>query len=264
MVESKSAVNNSLLDSVNHIARAAGEAILAIYNAKNFQQKQKADGSPLTEADLAAHNEIVKQLKSLTPDIPILSEESEQSIDYTARKNWSQYWLVDPLDGTKEFIKRNGEFTVNIALIEEGKSVLGVVYAPVLNTLYYAAFGQGAFKQCKDQVPQQLPIIRNNSETIKVVASKSHCTPETEAFIKAIEKQGRSVEAVSKGSSLKLCMVAEGSADIYPRLAPTMEWDTAAAQCVVEQSGKHVLQYENKQPVIYNKKELLNPWFVVK
>ncbi|MDF1760591.1 MAG: 3'(2'),5'-bisphosphate nucleotidase CysQ [Coxiellaceae bacterium] len=264
MVESKIRVSSSLLNQVKQIAKHAGEKILEIYQRDDLEQKQKSDGSPLTAADQAAHNLIVKQLNTITPDIPILSEESTQFTEYEIRNDWSQYWLVDPLDGTKEFIKRNGEFTVNIALIEEGKSVLGVVYAPVLDALYYAAQGLGAYKQYKNLLPQQLPCEKSDVKKVRVVASKSHCTPETEAFIKTVEKQGKSVEKVSKGSSLKLCMVAEGSADIYPRLAPTMEWDTAAAQCIVEQAGKQVLQYENKQPVVYNKKDLLNPWFVVK
>ncbi|MDF1653918.1 MAG: 3'(2'),5'-bisphosphate nucleotidase CysQ [Coxiellaceae bacterium] len=264
MVESIIAVNSSLLNQVKDIAKAAGKKILEIYGQGDFEQKQKLDGTPLTAADQAAHVFITARLSQLTPDTPILSEESKQTIEYEVRKNWSQYWLVDPLDGTKEFIKRNGEFTVNIALIEDGKSVLGVVYAPVLEALYFADVDQGAYRQINNQQPKALPIKKGGAAVIKVVASKSHCTPETKAFIKEIEKQGKPVEIVSKGSSLKLCMVAEGSADIYPRLAPTMEWDTAAAQCVVEQAGKQVLQYETSQPVTYNKKDLLNPWFVVK
>ncbi|MDF1795404.1 MAG: 3'(2'),5'-bisphosphate nucleotidase CysQ [Coxiellaceae bacterium] len=256
-------MSNSLLNQIKAIAKAAGKKILDIYQQDDFEQKQKSDGSPLTAADLVAHNEIVKCLQSITPDIPILSEESKQAIEFETRKDWPQYWLVDPLDGTKEFIKRNGEFTVNIALIEEGKSILGVVYAPVLDILYFAAKDIGAYRQVQNQPPEQLPINNDNGAVIKVVASKSHCTRETKAFIEDIKKVGKPVEKVSKGSSLKLCMVAEGSADVYPRLAPTMEWDTAAAQCVVEQAGKQVLQYETNQPVVYNKKDLLNPWFVV-
>ncbi len=264
LVELKIRVSSILLNQVKQIAKHAGEKILEIYQRDDLEQKQKSDGSPLTAADQAAHNLIVNQLNTITPDIPILSEESTQFTEYEIRNDWSQYWLVDPLDGTKEFIKRNGEFTVNIALIEEGKSVLGVVYAPVLDAIYFAAKNMGAYRQIQNQPQQPLPIKSKNDAVVKVVASKSHCTPETEAFIENIKKTGKPVEKVSKGSSLKLCMVAEGSADIYPRLAPTMEWDTAAAQCVVEQAGKRVLQYENKQSVTYNKKDLLNPWFIVK
>ena len=256
----------------------AGAAILEIYQ-RDFSVETKADSSPLTEADKAAHHIICDALESI--GLPVLSEESK-AVPYETRKEWTKYWLVDPLDGTKEFIKKNGEFTVNIALIENGCPVLGVVYAPVLKTLYFGIVGQGAFRatgddlfQCLEKWDGKVPNIGNFAEplplssdlcpptsAVRVVASRSHMNPETEEFIAELEKQGR-VELVSSGSSLKLCMVAEGRADVYPRIAPTMEWDTAAAQAVVEASGGTVVQYGIGEPLCYNKENLLNPFFVV-
>lgn len=253
-------------------ALEAGSAILEIYE-RDFSVENKADKSPLTEADKAAHRIICKALA--TTGLPVLSEESK-TIPYEIRKTWTKYWLVDPLDGTKEFIKKNGEFTVNIALIENGKPVLGVVYAPVLKTIYSGVVGQGAFRIFIDSALQvsellagqfsnigtSLPCEKPEEGVIRVVASRSHMNPETEEFIAALEQKGR-IELVSSGSSLKLCMVAEGRADIYPRIAPTMEWDTAAAQAVVEASGGTVVQYGVGEPLCYNKENLLNPFFVV-
>ena len=262
-------------------ALRAGGAIMEIYK-RDFEIEFKADESPLTEADKAAHHIIVDALEEL--GLPILSEESK-AIAYADRKDWEKYWLVDPLDGTKEFIKKNGEFTVNIALIENGRPVMGVVYAPVLQTIYYGSLPadgerrteDGAWKamDCTDKSVDEvlsssvsLPITNNQSPItreaapLRVVASRSHCNDETKAFIAELEKEGR-VELVSSGSSLKLCLVAEGSADVYPRIAPTMEWDTAAAQAVVEASGATVVQYGTDDPLAYNKENLLNPYFVV-
>lgn len=242
----------------------AGNAILGIYQ-QDFSVEFKDDKSPLTEADKAAHDLIFQTLEKT--GLPVLSEESK-AVPYEQRKAWTKYWLVDPLDGTKEFIKKNGEFTVNIALIENGRPVLGVVYAPVLKTLYFGIIGQGAFRATGEGIFQglekaeSLPCIAGEPGVIKVVASRSHMNPETEAFIAALEKKGR-VELVSSGSSLKLCRVAEGRADVYPRIAPTMEWDTAAAQAVVEASGGTVVQYGTTEPLRYNKENLLNPFFVV-
>ena len=257
-------------------ALRAGDAILQIY-ARDFEVEFKADESPLTEADKAAHYIICDALEDT--GLPVLSEESK-TVAYEERKAWTTYWLVDPLDGTKEFIKKNGEFTVNIALIEEGRSVMGVVYAPVLKTLYVGVVGQGAVRAIGDDLFQylesadslfpnlgspfeQLPCILPEEGVMKVVASRSHMNAETEEFIAELEKQGRRIELVSSGSSLKLCMVAEGSAEAYPRIAPTMEWDTAAAQAVVEASGATVVQYGTTAPLAYNKENLLNPYFVV-
>ena len=244
------------LEKVVEVATEAGEAIMEIYQ-KDFDVEYKKDSSPLTEADRRAHAIIASRLEAMYPNIPLLSEEGK-SISYEERKKWNCYWCIDPIDGTKEFIKKNDEFTINIALIEDGEPVLGVVYAPAINELYSAKKGSGAFLNGK-----RLPI-RNNKEksTLKVVASKSHLSKETQEFIDALGADV--IEQVSRGSSLKLCMVASGEADIYPRLAPTMEWDTAAADAIVRESGKMTYIYDEEQPLQYNKDNLLNPWFVVK
>lgn len=239
-------------------ARAAGAAILEIYHT-DFSTQEKADASPLTAADLAANAIIVKALQQLTPAIPIISEETKQ-VDFSIRKNWTTCWVVDPLDGTKEFIKRNGEFTVNIALVENGKPILGVVYAPVLEVLYYAEKGKGAHKIEKHVVKE---IQHHPFNTLRVLASRSHLSAETAAFIEDLKKEN-DVEFLSIGSSLKFCLIAEGKADIYPRFAPTMEWDTAAGQIIAEEAGKKVFEYNTKTPLRYNKENLLNPWFIVR
>ncbi len=260
------------LDAVVAIAKKAGDAIMDIYE-KDFTVEYKDDKSPLTEADKLSHNIIVKALSELNypapstqHPIPILSEEGKE-IPYEERKAWEYYWCIDPIDGTKEFIKKNGEFTVNIALIHKDTPVLGVVYAPALGDMYKAKKGEGAFKN-----GEQLPLKRNLTPEmyLNIVASKSHLSEETQAFIDELAKTTEEIHQVSKGSSLKLCMVAEGEADVYPRLAPTMEWDTAAADAVVRESGKMTFQYDSTsddldlRPVVYNKINLLNPWFVVK
>ncbi|MBU3015212.1 3'(2'),5'-bisphosphate nucleotidase CysQ [Poseidonibacter lekithochrous] len=245
------------IEDIKNIAVKAGDAIMEIYN-KDFQIEQKQDNSPLTEADLKSNEIICEALNSLYPSIPLMSEENKQT-DYDTRKNWEYYWCIDPIDGTKEFIKKNGEFTVNIALMHINTPVLGVVYAPALNDMYSAKKNEGAFKN-----NEKLPLKTNSSpkEKLSVVASKSHLSSETQEFINNLDT--KEIEQVSKGSSLKLCMVAEGVADIYPRLAPTMEWDTAAADAVVREAGKMTYQFEKDEPIIYNKEDLLNPWFVVK
>ena len=243
------------LNDIEKIALDAGNTIMEIYK-RDFSIEYKDDNSPLTEADLASNDVIMQGLEKY--GIPIMSEEGK-TIAYDERKDWEYYWCIDPIDGTKEFIKKNGEFTVNIALIHKEAPILGVVYAPALDDIYSAKKGSGAFKN-GDQLPlQSNPDIK---EKMSVVASKSHLSEETQAFIDALDT--KHIEQVSKGSSLKLCMVAEGEADIYPRLAPTMEWDTAAADAVVRESGKMTYQFENDEPVVYNKVDLLNPWFVVK
>ena len=246
-----------LLLHICDLARTAGGEILEIYNS-DFEVEDKADGSPLTAADRAAHESIVTGLKALTPSIPVLSEESKD-IDYAERSSWQRYWLVDPLDGTREFVKRNGEFTVNIALVENGSPVLGVVYVPVTGVIYYASRGVGAFKQLADQAPQPIRVKLFSGGTARVVASRSHAGEAVQKFIDAVGD----VEIVSMGSSLKLCLVAEGAADVYPRLGPTSEWDTAAAHCIVEEAGGQ-LTMTDMQPLEYNTKEsLLNPHFFV-
>ena len=255
-------LNHNVLESIDieiikSIALEAGDAIMGIY-AKEFNVEYKDDKSPLTEADKLSNAIICKALERHFPTLPLLSEENEY-IDYEIRKNWEHYWCIDPIDGTKEFIKKNGEFTVNIALIHNDTPVLGVVYAPALDEMYWAKKGEGAYKN-----GMKLPLYVNPSPEKKlfVVASKSHLSPETQAFIDALPTE--CIEQVSKGSSLKLCMVAEGVADIYPRLAPTMEWDTAAADTIVREAGKMSYQYKSDISIQYNKQSVLNPWFVVK
>lgn len=248
------------IEDIKEIALKAGEVIMDIYQ-KDFAVDYKDDKSPLTEADLKSNEIICSKLEELYPTIPIMSEENKE-VAYDERKAWEYYWCIDPIDGTKEFIKKNGEFTVNIALIHKNTPVLGVVYAPALGDMYSAKKGEGAFKN-----GQKLPLQVNDTpeKSLHVVASKSHLSEETQAFIDEVAKSTESIEQVSKGSSLKLVMVAEGSADIYPRLAPTMEWDTGAADAIVRESGKMTYQYDTDlQPVVYNKENLLNPWFVVK
>ena len=245
------------------LAKKAGEAIMDIYQ-KDFEVEFKADQSPLTEADKAAHEIIEEGLKKLDQKndtaIPLMSEEGK-NIPYQDRKDWDYFWMVDPVDGTKEFIKKNGEFTVNIALINQGVPVLGVVYAPALGQIYWAKQGEGAFKD-----GQRLPFKQaEQRDRYKIVASRSHMSDETQQFIDAIETD-KAKELVSIGSSLKICLIAEGEADIYPRIAPTMEWDTAAAHAVVLESGMNMRRYEAgvvSSELTYNKKNLLNPFFVV-
>jgi len=246
-----------LLTNIIDISKQAGDAIMTVYNSDDFNVQLKSDDSPLTKADIAANDIIVAALTKLTPDIPILSEESAKA-PYETRKHWTKFWLVDPLDGTKEFVKRNGEFTVNIALIENGNPILGVVYAPVLDTTYSAANGIGAFKQEANKPAQEIKTADYRNQKLKVVASRSHAGPDLQAFL---DKLG-DYDVISMGSSLKLCLVAEGAAHLYPRLGPTMEWDTAAAHAVVNAAGGQVENLE-KEPLQYNKENLLNPYFMV-
>jgi len=243
------------LGPVADIAREAGAKIMEVYESADFGVETKADDSPLTKADLASHHVIVAALEALTPDIPVLSEESK-AMPYSGRKDWTLFWLVDPLDGTKEFVKRNGEFTVNIALIDNGKPVLGVIYIPVTGETYQAATGYGA-----ERAGKTLQANKQVADSLKVVASRSHAGAETEAYFKRV-KEDYTLELVSKGSSLKFCLVAAGEAALYPRFGPTMEWDTAAAQCIVEQAGGAVTTMDGA-PLRYNKENLLNPYFVV-
>lgn len=245
------------INDIIAIAQKAGDVIMDIYS-KDFSIEYKDDKSPLTEADQKANDIIVDGLNALSLEFPILSEEGKL-IPYKERKDWEYFWMVDPLDGTKEFIKKNDEFTVNIALIHNNFPVLGVVYAPALNEMYWAKHGNGAFKN-----KVRLPLVINKSpeKNLMVVASKSHLSEETEACIDKLRKTTKELLFISKGSSLKLVMVAEGSADIYPRLAPTMEWDTAAAHAIILEAKKQVYNYENNQPLVYNKEELVNPWFI--
>ncbi|WMC11184.1 3'(2'),5'-bisphosphate nucleotidase CysQ [Oceanimonas pelagia] len=250
-------ITQELLNQTDALAREAGAAIMEIYG-RDFSIEQKEDKSPLTEADAAAHHIIVNGLARLPLQAPVLSEEDTAGFAGTDAEG--RYWLVDPLDGTKEFIKRNGEFTVNIALIEHGRPVLGVVYAPALDVGYMAAEGLGAFRYEGDEAPVAIAVAEHKSDQPwRVVGSRSHAGGELPALL---EKLGEH-ELVAMGSSLKLCLVAEGKADVYPRLGPTSLWDTGAAQCVVEQAGGRVLQL-NGEPLSYaNTKEVLNPYFLV-
>jgi len=246
------------INDIITIARKAGDVIMEIY-AKDFSVEYKEDKSPLTEADKKANEIIIDGLNALSLKFPILSEEG-RDIPFDERKDWEYFWMVDPLDGTKEFIKKNDEFTVNIALIYRNAPILGVVYAPALNEMYWAKQGDGAFKN-----GDRLPVQTNHypEKLLRVVASKSHLSAETQVYIDNLTKTTAVIECVSKGSSLKLCMIAEGSADIYPRLAPTMEWDTAAADAIVREAGKMTYEHQKNTLLVYNKENLLNPWFVV-
>lgn len=240
------------------IAKRAGEQILAVYNT-DFDVTTKGDNSPLTQADLAAHREIVAGLRELTPDLPILSEESAE-VPWGERRHWQRYWLVDPLDGTKEFIKKNGEFTVNIALIEKGEPIIGVVHVPVVGTTYLGAEGAGAVMLKSNGNVKAIHVQPSASEPPRVVASRSHRGPDVDAFLENLGEH----EIVSMGSSLKLCLIAQGKADVYPRLGPTSEWDTAAAHAVVNAAGGVVVEAATGEPLSYNSKEtLLNPYFIV-
>jgi 3'(2'), 5'-bisphosphate nucleotidase len=245
-----------MLFDIIALSQKAGKCIMDIYDNKTFSTVLKDDLSPLTSADTASHTTIVDGLKELCPQTPVLSEES-RSIPYETRRHWQEYWLIDPLDGTKEFIKRNGEFTVNIALIKDQKPVLGVVYAPVLDVYYFAETGKGAFKKNKNGEKTRIAVQRDISNGLKVVASRSHQGQE-EMFLKKLGVH----ECISMGSSLKFCLVAEGQAHLYPRFLPTNEWDTAAAQCVAQEAGAEVTDL-NGQTLQYNKKDLLNPSFIV-
>jgi len=247
----------------------AGKEILNIYRSGDFEVEIKGDNSPLTKADKAAHKIITSFLEQSR--IPVLSEEGK-SIPYETRKNWDQLWIVDPIDGTKEFIKRNGEFTVNIALIENQVPVLGVIFAPVLGDLYFSETGIGAFKTPLDlnnfdlqdilSSASSLPI-KQEDRPFTIVASRSHLSEETKAYVEEMKKKHGDINIISKGSSLKLCMLAEGEADCYPRFAPTMEWDTAAGQAICESAGFQVIDWKTKESLKYNRENLLNNWFLV-
>ncbi|TAN46783.1 MAG: 3'(2'),5'-bisphosphate nucleotidase [Methylococcaceae bacterium] len=250
-------IDDRLLQAVVAIAREAGAAIMSVYT-RDFSIEEKSDKSPLTEADLAAHAVITRRLAALTPGVPILSEEAVE--DFSGPDAAGRYWLVDPLDGTKEFIKRNGEFTVNIALIEGARSVLGVVFAPALGVTYAAAAGVGAFKQEGDAAPVPIRVAEHKDGTPwRVVGSRSHAGDTLPGLLQKLGAH----ELVSMGSSLKLCLVADGSADVYPRLGPTSLWDTAAAQCVAEQAGGGVIKLTG-EPLAYDDlSAILNPYFIV-
>lgn len=252
----------------------AGRSIMDIYTDPDadFGIERKADNSPLTRADKAAHDLITRAL-SVTP-FPVLSEEGKE-IPYAERAKWEVFWVVDPLDGTKEFIKKNGEFTVNIALVYKKVPILGVIYVPVRQDLYFAADSVGAYKLSgvdSANQPAMDSLLQNavrlpmsfGHQGIVVVASRSHQSEETTNFIENLRKQGQPVTQISSGSSLKICLVAEGTADVYPRFAPTMEWDTAAGHAIARSAGCNIYHIDGKTPITYNKKDLHNPWFIVR
>ncbi len=263
-------------------AIAAGRAILDVYHS-DFSVEYKTDSSPLTLADRQSHEVIVKHLSEF--DIPILSEEGK-NIPYAERKSWDRLWIVDPLDGTKEFVKRNGEFTVNIALVENHKPVLGVIFVPDKNALFFAASGLGAYKLEKDfaslaadsnqshdlpqdrlndyvELAERLPANQPQMSLYTIVGSRSHQTPELKAYIEEKRRELGDIEFIAAGSSQKFCVVAEGRANVYPRLGPTMEWDTAAGQAIAENAGATVVRHDDGQPLTYNKEDLYNPFFIV-
>jgi len=242
-------------------ARRAGEAILEVYS-QDFCVQFKADDSPLTLADQRSHEIIAEELERLGPAIPIVSEEAPLA-PFQVRQSWPYFWLVDPLDGTKEFVARTGEFTVNLALVHRNEPVFGLVYAPALNCLYYAAKNQGSFRIDltgttridKDELKEEI-------DELIIISSRSHPSPSLSEFIERQRHRHNRVRIVSAGSALKFCLVAEGRAHVYPRLGPTREWDTAAAQVVATEAGKQVLEYESGQALSYNKPDLINPWLI--
>ncbi|BBO84594.1 3'(2'),5'-bisphosphate nucleotidase CysQ [Desulfosarcina ovata subsp. sediminis] len=262
-------------------ALAAGRAILDVYGSSDMGIEKKNDDSPLTRADRRAHEIILAAIGDL--GIPVLSEEG-RDIAHEERSQWQQMWIVDPLDGTKEFIKRNGEFTVNIALAENGTPTMGVIFVPVADTLYFADTQSGAYKidSCGDlagtmspsggagalsallERAGRLPLPRDESRPFTIMGSRSHATPELQAYVETMRQTHADLAFISAGSSLKICRVAEGRADIYPRLGPTMEWDTAAGQAIATASGAQVIRHDDGTPLRYNKENLLNPWFIVK
>ena len=259
-----------LLETAIKASLEAGKVIMEVYNSV-IEIEYKDDKSPLTEADKKANDIINNYL--IPTQIPIISEENKQT-DYSVRKNWNTCWVVDPVDGTKEFIKRNGEFTVNIALVEKGIPIIGVIYVPVIKTLYFANVLEGiAFKANLNSHNSSIEDVLNNtiklnpkslnSNPFEVVGSRSHMSQETLDYVEGLKSEGKNVEIVSKGSSLKFCLVAEGNADVYPRFAPTMEWDTAAGQAICNAVGVDVISNETNKSLLYNKENLLNPWFLV-
>lgn len=267
-----------LLKDAITAALQAGKAVMQVYDSADFEVELKSDQSPLTLADRQSHTIIKGRLA--IHGLPMISEEGRDT-PYPVRRTWERFWMIDPLDGTKEFIKRNGEFTVNVALIEQDRPVLGVVYAPVPKVLYFAEAATGAFKIDNVTASQgegptdpswlnalmaravQLPCAHRPAEPYTIVGSRSHATDDLMAFVEAKKQEKGEVRFVQAGSSLKICLVAEGAADIYPRLGPTMEWDTAAGQAVAEMAGAGMRDYHGGQRMRYNKQDLLNPWFVV-
>lgn len=250
-----------LIKALIPISRQAGEAILEIYNSVDLEVQEKADKSPLTTADLASNAIICSALSMLSPDIPIISEENND-IPYSKRSQWDYCWIVDPLDGTKEFIKRNGEFTTNIGLVHNQEVIAGIVYIPVKDEMYYAIKGEGAFKIANNKTIRiSTKKYKISDKGLKIVCSRSHLDENTKSFIEALTAP----DLITKGSSLKFLVIAQGEADLYPRMAPTMEWDTCAAQIILEEAGgKVIIEGSQNDVVLYNKADLRNPYFIAK
>ncbi|KQC31613.1 3'(2'),5'-bisphosphate nucleotidase CysQ [Flagellimonas eckloniae] len=263
--------SKELLEIAIKASIEAGVEILKVYDRDDHGVESKKDDSPLTLADIASNNVINSYLQKT--NVPIISEENKETV-YAERKAWKDCWIVDPLDGTKEFIKKNGEFTVNIALVSEGEPILGVIYVPVSRELYYADAGlKASFKTVLTQDHEVVSELFKEDDkinpsiqlkdTIRVVGSRSHMNEDTESFVAGLKSKYKNVEIVSKGSSLKFCLVAEGIADVYPRFAPTMEWDTAAGQAICNAVGLKVTAQDSQKPLLYNKENLLNPYFLI-
>ena len=247
---------DKVLEDLVDISRKAGNEILDVYK-DSFEITLKEDLSPLTDADRRANTVITSMLESLYPEIPILSEEGKE-IDYSERNNWNLFWLVDPLDGTKEFVKRNGEFTVNIALIKDGLPIAGIVYAPTKETYWYGAEGLGSYKMSENFPPIRISVENNIDSPIRIVSSRSHPSPKLELYLSRFDDH----EIVNMGSSLKICLVADSSAHIYPRLGPTMEWDSGAGHAVLKFAGGELINRETGEELVYNKEILKNPDFI--
>lgn len=269
-------LNNEILRQAIDAAIAAGEAIMTVYDDPAFETQvtYKSDNSPVTVADRKAHDVIAQALavpsKGFDVPFPLMSEEGAQ-LPYAERRAWTAYWLVDPLDGTKEFLKRNGEFTVNIALIDAGKPILGVVYVPVTRVLYFSGKEMGAFKARINpegeiaERPRRIPLTEARQDRpYTVMTSRSHLSPETADYLETVRRDHPDMVTIQSGSSLKICQVAEGLADEYPRLGPTMEWDTGAAHSVLKEAGGRMLRWEDGASIMYNKEDLHNPWFIAK
>lgn len=256
-------LNEIDIHKIIDIAQEAGRGIMDVY-VRDFEVTDKADKSPLTEADKIANDIILKRLLEAYPQVPYISEEVRQ-LPYAERKDWEYCWLIDPLDGTKEFIKKNGEFTVNIALIHNGLPVLGVIDVPVRKETYFGVQGNGSYKIAASGKEIKLQVKGPSAEDVLVLAgSRSHPSAEMEAYVNEKRKSHNLVDFIAAGSSLKFCMVAEGRADEYPRFGPTMEWDTAAGHAIVLEAGGSVTVVESGEPLQYNKEDLLNPYFIVR
>lgn len=254
-------INWEGLIDIERVIRKAGDLILEVYNT-DFDVDYKQDESPLTIADQRANTYLVEQLSQLFPSVEFITEETKNA-DYSERKNWDYTWIIDPLDGTKEFVKRNGEFTVNVALCNKTEIIFGMILIPVTGEIFYAQKGEGSFKIDIDGNTTKLAAVKPTSDKLIVVASRSHRSQAVDDYVAEMADQYKEVEYRAAGSSLKLCLVAEGKAHIYPRLGPTMEWDTAAGHIIAEEAGAVITRHDNGEPLSYNKENLLNPFFIV-